>query len=92
MTDQNEQQQEQQAPSLNVNSYRMQLQIRNLAQRNADLAAQISALEAEMQIKEQIEKGEIKPVEKSPAATPEEKKPEEDPHANAGDLGNPPPH
>ena len=87
MTDQNEQKQEQQGQSLNMNAYRMQLQIQSLAQRNAELTAQISLLEANMQIKDQIEKGEIK-LEGTSGAP----KPEEAPDANAEDLGNPPTH
>ena len=89
MTDQNEQKQEQQ---MDVNAYRMQLQIQSLAQRNAQLTAQISALEAEMQIKDQIEKGEIKPVGSSAASNVDQGSFEEAPEANAEDLGNPPTH
>ena len=92
MSDQNEQKQEQQGQPLNMNAYRMQLQIQSLAQRNAELTAQISALEAEMQIKAQIEKGEIKLEDASAAPKPEEKKPKKAPDANAEDLGNPPTH
>ena len=92
MTDQNEQKQEQQGQTLNMNAYRMQLQIQSLAQRNAELTAQISLLEANMQIKDQIEKGEIKLEGASAAQKPEEKKPEKAPDANAEDLGNPPTH
>ena len=92
MTDQNEQKQEQQGQSLNMNAYRMQLQIQSLAQRNAELTAQISLLEANMQIRDQIEKGEIK-VEGTPTAPkPEEKKTEKAADANSEDSGNPPTH
>lgn len=92
MTDQNEQKQEQQGQSLNMNAYRMQLQIQSLAQRNAELTAQISLLEANMQIRDQIEKGEIKLEGTSSDSKPEKKKPEKAPDANAEDLGNPPTH
>lgn len=88
MTDQNEQKQGQ----LNVNVYRMQLQIQNLAQRNAELTAQISALEANMQIRDQIEKGEIRFEENQPSPPAADEQSEQAPDANAEDLGNLPTH
>ena len=87
MSDQNNQQQGQ----MNVNVYRLQLQIQNLAQRNAELTAQISALEANMQIRDQIDKGEIK-FEESPQSPLTEAKEEQVTDADAEDLGNLPTH
>ena len=87
MTDQNNQQQGQ----INVNMYRLQLQIQNLAQRNAELTAQISALEANMQIRDQIDKGEIKFEETQPSP-PAGDQAEQATDTDAEDLGNPPTH